>query len=215
MLVWGQGTREAFNPVTNTWRGLSGSRLLSIHDGFGAVVWTGRELIGWGGGCCGDAYSDGVAYSAARSTWRALPRAPLAGSQHPLSVWTGRRMIVISGARAASYEPATNSWKRIAQPPAARGNGTAVWDGREMLVFGATRNGLRLQPAERQLACPSPRARWAGRRRGRLDRQAPALVGREARGRGIRSELEPLVGVLAVAPFPCGSSRAQSGRADR
>jgi hypothetical protein len=146
MLVWGQGTREAFNPVTNTWRGLSGSRLLSIHDGFGAVVWTGRELIGWGGGCCGDAYSDGVAYSAARSTWRALPRAPLAGSQHPLSVWTGRRMIVISGARAASYEPATNSWKRIAQPPAARGNGTAVWDGREMLVFGGTRSGFAYSP---------------------------------------------------------------------
>jgi hypothetical protein len=146
MLVWGQGTREAFNPVTNTWRALSGSRLLSIHDGFGAVVWTGRELIGWGGGCCGDAYSDGVAYSAAKSTWRALPRAPLAGSQHPLSVWTGRRMIVISGARAASYDPATNSWKRIAQPPAARGNGTAVWDGRDLLVVGGTRNGFAYSP---------------------------------------------------------------------
>jgi len=146
MLVWGQGTREAFNPVTNTWRALSSSRLLSIHDGFGAVVWTGRELIGWGGGCCGDAFSDGVAYNAARSTWRALPRAPLAGSQHPLSVWTGRRMIVVSGARAASYNPATNSWKRVAQPPAARGNGTAVWDGREMLVFGGTRNGFAYSP---------------------------------------------------------------------
>ena len=146
MLVWGQGTREAFNPVTNTWRRLPGSRLLSIHDGFGAVVWTGRELIGWGGGCCGDAFSDGVAYSAAKNTWRALPRAPLAGSQHPLSVWTGRRMIVISGARGASYEPATNSWKRIAQPPAARGNGTAAWDGREMLVFGGSRNGFAYSP---------------------------------------------------------------------
>jgi N-acetylneuraminic acid mutarotase len=55
-------------------------------------------------------------------------------------------MIVISGARAASYEPATNSWKRIAQPPAARGNGTAVWDGREMLVFGGTRNGFAYSP---------------------------------------------------------------------
>ncbi|HLB20174.1 MAG TPA: hypothetical protein VK613_13715 [Gaiellaceae bacterium] len=146
MLVWGQGTREAFNPVTNTWRRLPGSRLLSIHDGFGAVVWTGRELIGWGGGCCGDAFSDGVAYGVAKNTWRALPRAPLAGSQHPLSVWTGRRMIVISGARAASYEPATNSWKRVAQPPAARGNATAVWDGREVLVFGGTRIGFAYSP---------------------------------------------------------------------
>jgi hypothetical protein len=146
MLVWGQGTREAFNPVTSTWRQLPGSRLLSIPDGFGAVVWTGRELIGWGGGCCGDAFSDGVAYSVAKNTWRALPRAPLPGNRRPLSVWTGRRMIVVSGARAASYDPATNSWKRVAQPPPARGNSSAVWDGREMLVFGETRNGFAYSP---------------------------------------------------------------------
>jgi len=125
MLVWGQGTREAFNPVTNTWRPLPGSRLLSIHDGFAAVVWTGRELIGWGGGCCGDAFSDGVAYSAVKNTWRALPRAPLPGSQHPLSVWTGRRMIVIVGVQAASYDPAANKWKRLARLPAA-GNASAA-----------------------------------------------------------------------------------------
>jgi hypothetical protein len=146
MLVWGQGTREAFNPVTNQWRKLPGSRLLSIHDGFGAVVWTGRELIGWGGGCCGDAFSDGVAYTAAKNTWRALPRAPLPGSQHPMSVWTGRRMIVIAGVQVASYEPATNSWKRGARLPAARSNATAVWDGREMLVVGGTRNGFAYNP---------------------------------------------------------------------
>lgn len=146
ILVWGQGTREAFDPVTNKWRRLPGSRLLATHDGFGTVVWTGRELIGWGGGCCGDAFSDGVAYSAARNTWRALARAPLSGNRHPLSVWTGRQMIVVSGARAASYDPATNSWKRIAQPPATRGNSTAVWDGREMLVFGSTRNGVAYNP---------------------------------------------------------------------
>jgi hypothetical protein len=140
MLVWGQGTREAFNPGTNTWRRLPGSPLLSSHDGFGSVVWTGRELIGWGGGCCGDAFSDGVAYNAAKNIWRALPRAPLPGSQHPLSVWTGRQMIVVSGTRAASYDPATNKWKRAAGPPAAaRGDSTAVWDGRELLVLGRTR----------------------------------------------------------------------------
>jgi hypothetical protein len=142
MLVWGQGTREAFNPVTNTWRRLPDSHLLSTHDGFGVSVWTGRELIGWGGGCCGDAFSDGVAYSAAKNTWRALPRAPLPGNRRPLSVWTGHRMIVVSGARAASYDPATNGWKRLAPPPAARGNSTAVWDGREALVFGKTRKGF-------------------------------------------------------------------------
>jgi len=146
MLVWGQGTREAFDPVTNTWRALPGSRLLSTHDGFGAVVWTGKELIGWGGGCCGDAFSDGVAYSAAKNRWRALPRAPLPGNRRPLAAWTGREMIVVSGARAASYDPAENNWRRIARPPATRGNSSAVWDGRELLVFGSTRSGFAYEP---------------------------------------------------------------------
>src|SRR3982751_5306259 len=44
MLVWGQGTREAFDPRTNRWRRLPASRLLSVHDGYGLVAWTGREL---------------------------------------------------------------------------------------------------------------------------------------------------------------------------
>src|SRR5919197_4135170 len=63
VLVFGQGTRLAYSPRTNRWRRLPGSPLLSIHDGYGIVAWTGRELIGWGGACCGDAFSDRVAYN--------------------------------------------------------------------------------------------------------------------------------------------------------
>ncbi|HEY3185584.1 MAG TPA: hypothetical protein VGJ77_22255 [Gaiellaceae bacterium] len=147
MLVWGQGTREAFDPRTNRWRRLPNSRLLSIHDGFGLVAWTGRELIGWGGGCCGDAFSDGVAYDPAANRWRAVARSPLAGSQHPVGAWTGRELVVFVGgvdpdghpwparlARAAAYDPGTNTWRRIAAAPADLGAGNAVWDGREVLA---------------------------------------------------------------------------------
>jgi N-acetylneuraminic acid mutarotase len=151
MLVWGQGIREAFNPRTNTWRQLPSSRLLAVHDGFGLVVWTGRELLGWGGGCCGDAFSDGVAYSPRTNTWRALRSSPLAGSQHPIGAWTGRELIVFVGgvdpngkpwparlARAAAYNPTTNTWRRIAPLPVSPAGATAVWDGREVLVVGGT-----------------------------------------------------------------------------
>src|SRR5919198_5584731 len=58
VLVWGQGTRLAYNPRTNRWRRLPSSPLLAIHDGHGIVVWTGREMIGWGGRRCGGAVSD-------------------------------------------------------------------------------------------------------------------------------------------------------------
>jgi N-acetylneuraminic acid mutarotase len=166
VLVWGQGTRLAYNPRTNRWRRLPGSPLLSIHDGYGIVAWTGRELIGWGGGCCGDAFSDGVAYNPKTNRWRALAPTPLAGG-HALGAWTGRELVLFVGnlnpdtgkpwparlARAAAYNPATDTWRRIAPLPAPRGGANAVWDGREILVVGgaagrtAARVGFAYNPA--------------------------------------------------------------------
>ncbi len=142
MVVWPD---RAFNPVTNQWRALP----KSPASGGGLVVWTGRELIGWGGGCCGDAFSDGAAYNPATNTWRKLATSPLAPSQSPLGTWTGRELLVFVGdvgpdgktwpahfARAAAYNPATNTWRRIARLPSARGGASVVWDGHEALVVG-------------------------------------------------------------------------------
>jgi hypothetical protein len=148
MLVWGQGTRLAYNPASDSWRPLPFSRLLSIHDGFGAVVWTGKEMLGWGGGCCGDAFDDGVAFNPATNAWRALPKAPLRGNQHPLGVWTGKDYLVVSGRRAAAYDPARNAWRRIAAPPALDANATAVWAGDAMVVAGASRTATSYLPAK-------------------------------------------------------------------
>jgi N-acetylneuraminic acid mutarotase len=165
MLVWGQGLHASFNPRTNTWAAFPGSRLLSVHDAHGLVAWTGRELLGWGGGCCGDAFSDGVAYNPRTNRWRALGRTPLAGSQHPVGAWTGRELVIFVGgtdpngkawparlARAAAYNPRTNTWRRLAPAPAAIGGATAVWTGSHVLVFGAGggRAALAFDPATNQ-----------------------------------------------------------------
>jgi hypothetical protein len=185
MLVLGQGTRMALNPTTNRWRRLPGSPLLSVHEGHGLVVWTGRELIGWGGGCCGDAFSDGVGFNPATNRWRALAPTPLAGSQHPIGAWTGRELIVLVGdrnpdgrpwparlGRAAAYNPRTDTWRRIAPLPAPRTGADAVWTGRELLVVGGTsRVGFAYDPAtnrwRRLPATDSPRigtaAVWTGK----------------------------------------------------
>jgi hypothetical protein len=178
MLVWGQGTRLAYNPETRAWRLLPGSPLLSVHDGYGLTVWTGKELIGWGGGCCGDAFSDGVAYNPATNSWRALPRSPLAGSQEPTGAWTGRELVILVGnfdpdgkpwparlARAAAYNPTTNTWRRIAPIPAQRTGATAVWDGHEVLVVGGKAVGFAYNPAtnrwRRLPPMESPRTNFA------------------------------------------------------
>jgi hypothetical protein len=148
MLVWGAFKTIGFNPSTNRWR-----LLPYAPGGGGLVVWTGQEMIGWGGGCCGDANSDGAAYSPATGKWRTLARSPLAPAQRPIGAWTGRELVLlVSGidpgsgkpwparfARAAAYDPATDTWRRIAPPPESgpRLGGTAVWDGREIIVVGA------------------------------------------------------------------------------
>ncbi|HEX2496852.1 MAG TPA: hypothetical protein VHK46_08460 [Gaiellaceae bacterium] len=141
MIVSGCG-HVAYNPQTNRWRRLPPAPV----GAFGLAVWSGRELIGWGGGCCGDAYADGAAYDPARDTWRKLARSPLAPSQSPVGTWTGRELIIfVSGldpegkalsgaARAAAYNPATDTWRRLATPPAPRS--VAVWSGHEVLLVG-------------------------------------------------------------------------------
>jgi N-acetylneuraminic acid mutarotase len=195
VVVWGAFKASAFDPRTDGWRALP-----PAPSGQGIAVWTGRELIGWGGGCCGDAWSGGSAYNPSTNTWRTLARSPLAPAQQPLGAWTGRELIlVVSGldpdgkaypaslARAAAYNPTTDTWRRIAQPPARRLGGTAVWDGDELLVVGGSRVGLAYNLATnrwRKLApMPSPRfgarAVWTGKRLmvwGAADRQIPLPV---------------------------------------
>ncbi|MGZ4302510.1 MAG: hypothetical protein ACXVE0_12975 [Gaiellaceae bacterium] len=148
MVVFGPFDFQAFNPLTNHWRRLPNN---AAPPG-GIVVWTGRELIGWGGGCCSDASSEGAAYNPVTNTRRKLARSPLAPEQWPIGAWTGRELVLfVSGirptttkpwparlARAAAYNPVTDTWRRIAPLPARRTNANAVWDGREVLIVGGT-----------------------------------------------------------------------------
>ena len=157
VLVWGAFDYQAYNPTTNRWRTLP--KRPGIGAAGGLVVWTGRELVGWGGGCCGDAFSNGVAYDPARNRWRNLPAGPLAGSQSPVGAWTGRELVILVGnlnpdghpwparlARTAAYNAATNAWRRLAPLPGGQA-ASAVWDGREALVLTAGGAVFALDPA--------------------------------------------------------------------
>jgi Kelch motif len=162
MLVWGCSL-TAYDPASNSWR-----LLPRPESGAGIVAWTGRELIGWGGGCCGDAVARGEAYNPVRGTWRALAESPLAPEQQPLGAWTGRELVLfVSGisaadgkpypderARAAAYDPATDTWRRIAPLPERRAGAIAVSGGKKILIVGGrdwngspARVGLAYDPA--------------------------------------------------------------------
>ena len=212
MLVVGPFDRQAFNPLTNHWRRLPAER---GGGAGGLVLWTGHELIDWGGGCCGDASSGGSAYNPNTNRWRSVAPSPLAPSQQPIGAWTGRELIIfVSGldpdgkpyparlARAAAYNPKTDTWRRTRPLPALRQGATGVWDGREVPrrgrhrgaprreTAGAGEGGVRLQPGDEPLAAASahefrPHAGGDG-----VDRAAAAGLGWEPDG-GCRPARDP------------------------
>jgi len=112
-------------------------------------VWTGSEMIVWGGAGFGTYFSTGAKYDPSTDTWTATSttNAPTARAYHT-SVWTGSEMIVWGGyssngtshyfSTGRRYNPATDSWTAtsITSVPAARELHTAVWTGSEMIVWG-------------------------------------------------------------------------------
>jgi hypothetical protein len=112
-------------------------------------VWTGQELIVWGGGAEADGapLGDGAAYDPTTRAWRMLPRAPLSPRADAAVVWTGTEMIIVGGQSgngfllggAAAYHPSTNSWSRLPSfPLEAQAGATAIWTGRQLVLVGGS-----------------------------------------------------------------------------
>ena len=118
------------------------------------AMWTGTEMIVWGGFSGSRLFSDGAAFDPATDRWSKLPRSPLSPRIAPVGVWTGREMLVFggSGSRAslsdgAAFDPTTGSWRRLAPIPSSLGGNLtgsgsyAVWTGTTMLAWGFFGNG--------------------------------------------------------------------------
>jgi ankyrin repeat protein/N-acetylneuraminic acid mutarotase len=118
--------------------------------GGNTAVWTGADLIVFGGEGMGVSFDDGARYCLAEDTWAALPQKgePSSRTGHA-AVWTGKEMIIWGGFGGingeninhndgARYNPASDTWKPVAtkNAPDARFDAPAAWSGREMLVWG-------------------------------------------------------------------------------
>ncbi len=110
------------------------------------AVWTGAEMIVWGGSGSGIS-SSGGRYDPATDAWTSISTAgaPFVRSLHT-AVWTGSRMIVWGGGSSNTgglYDPAADSWVPTStgpNVPEGRSNHTAVWTGTEMIVWGGRPN---------------------------------------------------------------------------
>lgn len=122
------------------------------------VVWTGEEMIVWGGiSRTGDIQveADGAAYDPAADTWRRIAPAPLGvlGDVGTGAAWTGTTAVFWAGnspdgqAAGGVYDPATDSWVRLPDGPLGPREGyVSVWTGIELLILGGTSGDGFAQP---------------------------------------------------------------------
>ena len=111
------------------------------------AVWTGSEMIVWGGYGHQNFYLDtGGRYNPTTDTWAPTSNnnAPAARDYHT-AVWTGSEMIVWGGVNSTGYlnsggkyDPGTDSWAGTSttNAPEHREVHTAIWTGSEMIVWG-------------------------------------------------------------------------------
>jgi hypothetical protein len=159
MIVWGgflssfvfpndTDTGGRYDPVMDTWAPTSmAGAPVARHSH--TAVWTGDEMIVWGGNGFG-AETSGARYDPITDAW--LPTSqvdvPSERSEHA-AVWTGSEMIIWGGNyyfdgedhytnTGGRYGPATDTWvaTSLADSPTPRAYHTAVWTGNRMIVWG-------------------------------------------------------------------------------
>jgi len=113
----------ALDPAAGTWRALPAAPLSPRQAH--VAVWTGDDLLVWGGEGPDELLADGAAWNPATGRWRALPPAPLAPRADAAAAWTGTELLVAGGrgpdaplADAAALDPATGRWRPVAPLPA-------------------------------------------------------------------------------------------------
>jgi N-acetylneuraminic acid mutarotase len=159
MIVWGGfwhpgylqlGGGGRYTPGTDTWAAMSTTGAPTPRASHTAV-WTGSEMIVWGGfGDLGNTLLGGR-YQPANDSWVATSAtgAPSLRYDHT-AVWTGSAMIVWGGVDVFSYDkdlndgaiytPATDGWAatNLTGAPTERAGHTAVWTGTAMIVWGGS-----------------------------------------------------------------------------
>jgi hypothetical protein len=113
------------------------------------VLWTGQEMIVWGG-AAGDRppdFVEGAAFDPATLAWRLLPPPPIDPAQTTRAVWVGDEMVVMSRQATLVYNPGSDSWRAIGDGflPSTHPEQAVVVDG---LIYTLAPTGLlELDPA--------------------------------------------------------------------
>jgi hypothetical protein len=148
-----------YNLASNRFDILSATGAPQQRDYFSAV-WTGTELIVWGGSANSTSLNTGGRYRPSNDTWQPMATAGApTGRGFPSAVWTGTEMIVWGGynyntngtttlRNGGRYNPTFDSWLPMSSVNAPGTNGgfyfspwAMAWTGSRMLVWSSI-NGV-------------------------------------------------------------------------
>jgi hypothetical protein len=114
-----------------------------------ASIWTGTELISWGGYVSdptteADTYlATGFAFDPSSDTWTPIPAAPEPRSDAS-PIWTGGEALFLFGhdgtkgySDGFAFDPTAGSWRTVAAAPIDPYVTTAVWTGSEVIAWGS------------------------------------------------------------------------------
>jgi N-acetylneuraminic acid mutarotase len=173
MVVWGglnypyynfYNTGGQYDPSTDTWQATSVVGAPTLRSNHSAV-WSGSRMIVWGGYNHTERFpTTGGLYDPMEDKWNPMSTANMPRPRYSHSaIWAGSRMIVWGGQidadvaavrDGALYDPSTDTWSptSMAGAPLGRTGHTAVWTGKEMIVWGGSREdvGARYDPVEDQ-----------------------------------------------------------------
>jgi hypothetical protein len=136
----------AFDPASDTWRALP----RAPHDpGYRqtAAVWTGSELVVFGGGeVDSETARQGAAYEPEADVWRSIAEAPI-GLNLVSAAWTGDEVLVFGSllndrniaetpnSVGAAYDPETDTWRELPPSDLSPQATSAVFAGDRLIAW--------------------------------------------------------------------------------
>jgi hypothetical protein len=120
--------------------------------GEAAVVWTGTQMIVWGGSTDGGShvFGDGASYDPASRDWQKLPSSPLTArsdsaatfADGSLFIWGGWQGINHWALDGALYDPTTHTWHKLPAAPVTNyGWAQAYWTGQQVILLNTPEYG--------------------------------------------------------------------------
>ena len=160
MILWG-GEDDSYIPVRtgaiydsagDSWEATAVTALPAVYNH--SVIWTGTEIIVWGGNYGGGYTNGGARYNPLTGVWvltdLVSPACPTPREAHS-AIWTGAEMIIWGGYNGAAlgngarYNPVGDSWVTLPtlDAPSARDYHTAIWTGSKMIIWGGYGGGTK------------------------------------------------------------------------